>query len=277
MYAHIPAYAEKAYQSYLNNYSPIPIPDRSWAWQVPATIAGAKILKGLATPIINKSMNLVRNYMHSRTRRPIPMIAAVPQRGRRLPQKAKYSKKQLVSSAREKKVVDNVLSDAFNNTGTITLMNGVAQGDDYTNRDGRKVIFKSIQLRIIAFGTPGTAVDQSIRYLIVYDKQPTGALPAVTDILDTAAVVSNTNLSNRDRFIILKDKVISCQLNTTAAAPQYHNEKYMKINLETVFSGTSAAITSISSGAIYLVQVGTVAAGATTYSNTGRLRLRFVD
>lgn len=32
-------------------------------------------------------------------------------------------------------------------TGTVTLLNGIAEGDDYTSRDGRQATMKSIQVR----------------------------------------------------------------------------------------------------------------------------------
>ena len=54
--------------------------------------------------------------------------------------------------------------------------------------------------------------------MIVYDKRPTGALPSITDILNTATSTSMNNDANAGRFSILKrwDEILIG--NLTAAA-----------------------------------------------------------
>ena len=70
----------------------------------------------------------------------------------------------------------------LNTTGTITLIATIAQGASVQQRIGKRAYYKSLLMRgVIIAGSTGTVADAS--YLIVYDKRPTGALPAITDIL----------------------------------------------------------------------------------------------
>ena len=91
--------------------------------------------------------------------------------------------------------------------GATVLLNGVAQGSDYTNRIGRKVLLKSMLFRANMYPVLNTAspIGNTIRLLLVYDSQTNGALAAVADVLNAATYLQPTNLNNRDRFRILLD------------------------------------------------------------------------
>ena len=72
------------------------------------------------------------------------------------------------------------------------------------------------------------------------------------------------NLNNRDRFKVLVDKkgqlgsyLTSAGGTIISGAPQNAWwAKYKKCNLETVFSGTTNAIGSMATGAIYICYIG---------------------
>ena len=49
-----------------------------------------------------------------------------------------------------------------------------------------------------------TTVSNNSAWLIVYDRRPTGSLPAITDVLSSATAISFTNDANSGRFQILK-------------------------------------------------------------------------
>jgi len=180
----------------------------------------------------------------------------------------------------ELKFVDGNFVGTATTAGAIQLLNGVTQGTDYNNRIGRKMLMKSIMCRfIVKLGTvdsPG----QVIRLLIVYDAQTNAALPAVTDVLQTADVLSPMNLNNRDRFKILSDKWWSTgAFDQTAGALTAGEfcpamEKfYKKINLEVNNSGTANTIGSIATGGVYAIVIGEVATNDfELYS-----RIRFTD
>jgi len=184
----------------------------------------------------------------------------------------------------ERKVIDvapgTLVADT---TGTITALNLVATGTDFTNRIGRKILMRSIYIRYRVNNFDNTTVNNCSRVILVYDMQTNGALPAITDVLDTIHAESQVNLNNRDRFRIIWDKIHAIgQFDTTATqaiagSPTIHvGKKYKKLRLETIFSGTTAAIGSIATGGLYLITVGDAAANAGGLF-TLSTRIRFED
>ena len=150
--------------------------------------------------------------------------------------------------------------------GTVILLNSVAQGSDFTNRIGRKIIMKSILMNINIFPLNGASLNNTLgtytRCSVIYDTQPnSGALPSYTDVFASAEPNAPINLNNRDRFYVLIEMRgqihsyttnASSQLATGSPANKYFS-KYRKMTKETIFSGTGAGIGNISTGAVYLV------------------------
>lgn len=168
-------------------------------------------------------------------------------------------------------------------TGSVTLLDGVATGTDFTDRIGRKICLKSHYCRGVIFPEDTTTSNQLIRMLIVYDMQTNGATPAVTDVLKSADPTSQLNLNNRDRFRVLVDKQwVLAPIDTTATqsyagSPTIHQfKKYKKLNHEVVYNGTTAAIGSIATGGLFMVLVGSNAAGTAAIMRVSH-RTRFVD
>lgn len=184
----------------------------------------------------------------------------------------------------ERKVVDvDPGTIAVTTTGTVTLINGVATGTDFTDRVGRKIVMKSVFVRGIVFPDDVITLNSLARIMLVYDMQANGAAPIITDILKSATAVANLNLNNRDRFKILMDKefAVAKTDNTATQAvsgsPTCHRfKKYTRLNHEVLFNGTTAAVGSIATGALYLVTIGTQAAGDAA-SVTIATRIRFED
>lgn len=182
---------------------------------------------------------------------------------------------------RELNAVDvDTASYVADTTGTVTLLNGVAQGDDFTNRTGRKFIMKSIYIRGLVKNVDAISGPACCRLIVVYDNQTNGAAPAVLDVLKEATSTSQFNLNNRDRFRIIFDKVWSVGAidNTAtqsyAAGPAIQCFKlYKKIALETLNNGTGATVASIATGSVYMITIGDLAAGAGgTFKLTSRIR-----
>lgn len=168
-------------------------------------------------------------------------------------------------------------------TGSVTLLNGVAQGDDFTNRTGRKMTMKSLYIRGLVKNVDSVSGPNLARMIIVYDNQTNGAAPVITDILKAASSTSQINLNNRDRFRILCDQqyAIGAIDNTAtqayAAGPIVFDFKlYKKLNLETIFGGTTAAVASINTGSLYMITIGDQAAGAGSLFKL-TTRIRFLD
>jgi len=133
-----------------------------------------------------------------------------------------------------------------------------------------------------------------LRIVIVYDRQPNGALAAWQDVFSNfdqvgAADVSEwamPNITNLDRFLVLKDIRKSLPAQTTAGLPDNANIQMtmneMKwswninlMNLETAYSTSTGAIGDIKTGALYLFNRDGV--GGNVYNLTLTTRLVFAD
>lgn len=157
-------------------------------------------------------------------------------------------------SRSERKTIDNdVASTNFVTGGNLVLLNGVATGTDFTDRNGRKIVMKSLHIKGFVYPQDTATLNNLARLIIFYDSQANGATPNVTDILKSTSSLSQLNLNNRDRFKILVDKQYPVAMNNNTATqaiaggPTVHKVKiYKKLNMETIFGGTTAAIASIS-------------------------------
>jgi hypothetical protein len=172
---------------------------------------------------------------------------------------------------------------AMDTTGTVTLLNTVAQGASVNQRVGKKIVLRGIQCRgYINNGT--TANVNDVAMLLVYDKRPTGALPTIADILVSANANAMNNDANAGRFRILKrqDDVL---MGNAGAAANYLDSMYKAMdwwldlkNLPVVYkAAATGAIGDIEEGALYLVTVGNIAAGTAAANMSAGFRLRFKD
>lgn len=160
----------------------------------------------------------------------------------------------------------------------IILLNGIQTGTGFFNRIGARIEMKSLKMRgTVTQGA--TSVQMMARVIIVYDRQPTGALPVITDILQsrdqtgaaTTTGGSEINLDNRDRFTIIKDHQVFIPSATYAAGVQTNGPSYpggeqqeMDINCFIKLKGLGVhyrstanptTIADIATGALYAVFV----------------------
>lgn len=188
-----------------------------------------------------------------------------------------------LTSHQELKVVDTANATYLCDTvGTVTLIGGVATGNDFTDRVGRKVLWKSVLINGYVQPQDATADASLSRVMLVYDSQANGALATIANILTAVNVNSPNNLNNRDRFKVIMDKRVTTGFYNTTATSSVADKtiaevrKFKKLNLETIFGGTTAGIASIQSGALLLVTIGSNAAGLAT-NLFATVRCRFVD
>lgn len=92
---------------------------------------------------------------------------------------------------------------------TLTLLNGCQYGTGSNQHVGRSITLKSVYLRwsIQTITAGASAPPNTVRVIIVYDKETNGAIFASTDFLLANDATSPNNLTNSDRFIVLSDKV----------------------------------------------------------------------
>lgn len=184
------------------------------------------------------------------------------------------------SSKAELKAVDLYQTGTLNqaSSGTVTLLNPIGTGTDFYQRVGRKVKLSSILFKgHVALQSPGTGASGSsesypIRVALVYDDQPNGgSTPVVSDIFQSvdssgsaasASPYTPLNLNNRDRFTVLKDWTMCLKpitnLGTTGSyGDGMHAVRnlsfYKRLNLDAIFNGTGAGLSTIQTGALYFV------------------------
>lgn len=187
----------------------------------------------------------------------------------------------------------------INTTGNVTAMNLVSAGSSFFNRIGRKIEMKSVHFHgNLIFTANAPTQEDYLRVIIVYDRQTNGAVPAVTDILqntdqqgaNTNNAYADVNLNNRERFMIIMDKRISAPAVTAvgllggiqdSAQPVYANINHFKKlgGLLTHFKADSspAVIGDVATGGLFLLTLGTVAAGSNGYSLNASWRVRYDD
>ncbi len=185
----------------------------------------------------------------------------------------------------EHKFFDTIrASHAPGQTGAISnlSLNLIPQGVTESTRVGRKCVLTKIMLR----GTcaqPTTAnageTGESLRIILYQDKQANGATAAVTGILSTATFESFNNLSNSQRFIILSDKLIDLNIPSGGGTTEVfgevvkHWEMFKDVNIPIEFTGTSGAITTITSNNIGVLAITKSGEGVLNYVS----RVRFSD
>lgn len=152
------------------------------------------------------------------------------------------------------------------------LLNCPGSGSLSYQRIGRKIFPKYVYMKGLVSHAFKIATNNyasnTLRMVLIWDKQPSGALPAWQDVFRSTAFdgTSNSyfdsprNYINMDRFRVLMDKkIISNKLSEPTAEGSvvitYDIDDYLKLpnGLETVFAAnTGNAIASVSSGALYV-------------------------
>ncbi len=194
-------------------------------------------------------------------------------------------------------VPDSLSGLTFNDAPFIQNLARINQGPGIANRIGNKVALKSLRLRgtLQETGNGGTPPIQQARFMVVYDRQPNGAYPSVTNIIsdvNTANTVtpgnylSSLNPNNYDRYIVLCDKLFI--LGGIVAGPTtgpteqkgFVIDEFIKLKgLECQFSTSTVGspIVDLNTGALYMIGIGDLVNGAEPFYMDMTCRLRFYD
>lgn len=170
---------------------------------------------------------------------------------------------------------------ALNTTGSITLIATIAQGATVNQRIGKRAYLKSLLIRGSVYaGTATTICDGG--FLIVYDKRPTGALPAITDILTSISPNAFMNDNNTGRFEVIRRNDYCFAGNITAPTTGkeiYNVDEFIKLRRRPIIFEAlgTGAINDIDEGALYLVTYSSVAAGTADAELFVSFRTRFTE
>lgn len=164
-------------------------------------------------------------------------------------------------------------------TSVSALLNPIAVGNDASTRIGRKVVMKSLFIRMHVAKSATSTGESPLRMLIVYDSQTNAgpALPLGTDVVTTPdRMTSQMNLANSGRFKVILDREwrFGSADNTTL-----YFKKYIKLpDLPVMFNTVATAtITAIQTGSLVMY---TWHNGGLTVSNPTHFietRIRYSD
>lgn len=212
---------------------------------------------------------------------------------------------QLRSIKPEVKTVDLFqFATNFDTIGTFTCVNLPLEGASFYNRIGRKIMAKSLHVFghiECTDGNAGATGEDYGRLMVIYDRQPNGALPAVADVLtsyNNAGATSSTasdslNMNNRDRFVVLRDERIVLPavgalgvtpINSSLGTDPTLSTSKREINffikckdLETHFKASAGTIGDIATGSIFVFSISGQSHGNLAYIAAVSTRLRYHD
>lgn len=185
-------------------------------------------------------------------------------------------------STAEKKFHDFAFTS--NNTSVsgqiIASLNLVAQGTTEVTRIGRSINISAIQMRYqlnMQENTDADRVSDTVRVMLIQDRQANAAAPAVLDVLETATILSYNNLANRGRFVTLFDRFHDCNA-VAGSSPNFGEyiqtfDYYSSVDVPVQFDGVTGAIGEILSSNIFMLLISTSARVLGSYS----IRIRFTD
>lgn len=200
--------------------------------------------------------------------------------------KHRYDKQQPTTYGEVKALDFPLANKALNTTGSVTLLNPIPQGNGDSDRDGKSCKVTSIQINGYAVVDTNTT-GNLCRYLVIYDKKPSGVLPQVTDILDYSNCNGYVRWDQKHRFMVLRDYRFTLAGSFTAPGtgdivkPIQGIQDYIKLpkdlKTEWTSSDTTGAIATCTEGAIYLLTTGSIAAGTGDAELFANFRVSFLD
>lgn len=207
---------------------------------------------------------------------------------RRQIRRSGYALARRVALNREKKYIDVAVATAnFDTTGTTTFCTPVPQGDTVSSRIGKKISLKAIQIKgkIVAAALSVTKAS----LLLVYDRNPNAATPAITDVLASASSLALSNRQWSERFKIIRrwNYAITGSAGSASASAGFPNggvlvdvDEYVRLGgreVEWTTADTTGSGSAVVKGALYLFAIGDAANGTATPTGVFNLRTDYED
>lgn len=161
-------------------------------------------------------------------------------------------------------------------TGTVVCVNQLVTGSGVQNFTGNQITIKSVAYRF-EVDLPASAANQvmtSGRVMLIWDRQPNGAVPAYNVIFSSASYLAFANVNTRDRFVILRNDQISLSPNGQQTV---FLERFVKVNMTSTFVNGQSSAGVPNTGALLLVYISDQATSANQPTITGIVRVRYFD
>lgn len=160
----------------------------------------------------------------------------------------------------------------------------IPQGTSDNTRIGRLITLRSIGFKFqwkLPSKTVVTDMTDTVRVMVIQDKQANGTLPAVGDILKQTELVSFNELNNKRRFRTLMDRVYDMNSSgmagngTTQDSMEVvrYDSWFKKLNMPIDYSSSVGSITELKSNNIFVLLISTDG----NCSFDGNVRMRFSD
>lgn len=168
-----------------------------------------------------------------------------------------------------------------NGTPVVSLLNGVAVGDDHETRNGMKIRMLTLSWKGNMGIQPGDIGQQvGCRVVVVYDRDTDQTALTWDD------VITGTNdhqglydiYKNKGRFQIFYDRTFTFQtgcINSLAYKSSNAFKGFRKINRQTEFVDASATVASIAKGSLYIMVL--PYGNSLTMGMTGWFRIRYTE
>lgn len=188
---------------------------------------------------------------------------------------------KLIRETVETKYKQTGINDNATTTGSISLLNGLQQGDDVSSRDGNEAYFKRLIIRMHNYASLNTGIRQMHRLLLVRWKVCNGVAPAITDVLDTIHPLSLYKSERMEEFVVLYDKIVNLSGDITAA-PTYPSQQLTqinkKLNFKTVYNGGNAGnVADIQTNGLFWIVLSEIPAGASAGVCNMKYRIEFTE
>lgn len=143
-----------------------------------------------------------------------------------------------------------------NQSGSVTYLSGISQGDDVINREGNSIKVQHMRLKYFC-GINSSNTGCAVRVLLVRDLQNQGATIVANDVLEAVGTgfasiafidFTNGSLQNK-RFTIVYDKMFTLDTYN----PYVSDEFTSSHDCHTYFRGTGATVASAGNGSYFLI------------------------
>lgn len=128
----------------------------------------------------------------------------------------------------EYKYSDSALNASLSTTSVVLPLTEIPDGPLPTERNGDQCKMVSLEGKILITPDVGSD-DTNVRLLIVKDTLHTGTDPVMLDVLDEETSFAMRNMDNKNRFIILLDRIMFTGGNTDVAR---YVKFYKKVTLK---------------------------------------------
>lgn len=192
----------------------------------------------------------------------------------------KTSPMQILKGTEFKAVYDLGTGDEMLDSGTITPLNIIGQGDTSQQRSGRRVRITKVTFKCMIKINQGTALtipNQNWRVMLVLNRQSNGATFTLADLLqDPSAgdsIVSPYNLASANRFHMYFDRSGWVSSSVTSR----HIDFTFYPNFDVLYSGTGSGIADIVTNSLSLLYLSDIASGSNGPDITWHSVTRFID